>query len=359
MIINDSIFPHHFTSGLSPSCETLLLSELTVARASLKILNSDQPFTDVLHTNATTPNSYKFFVPRNVDICIFKLTITRACSDCKDINFYVQAHSLPTSKNYLHSALINVSTSSLNGDDDDVIEFYVNENAWHYVDLKFLDHQNATLNATTPTSVPISVHSIEYSIKVEYQLKKQLNDDDDDENANDANKYIPPMPKNRIFDEYSLLRQTYREFFMYDYDLVPDANGSVPLAINLTSRVPALMRFDIGDVYDIGGTLTFAISMRTDVMTTIQNVESMTTPPSVHIDLNGEPAIAEKLTNEIKFSNQTVIVCIRLNEPGIPTYPDKCVYGRHSYIANAIINNTNEDTGTSVVHIPFPESGTW
>lgn len=330
---------------------------MTVTRALLKILNTDVSFSDILQTNASAPNGYKFFVPRNVDICTFKLTITRPCieSECKDINFYVQAHSVPTSKNYLHSTIINVSASS------SVIEFYPHESAWHYIDLKFLDNLNASANSTV-TQSSTAVQSIEYSVKIEYQYKKQVNDEDGaSENGTDdaSTKYIPPMPKNRIFDEYSLLRQTYREFFMYDYDLIPDANGSVPLSINLTSRMPALMKFDIGDVYDIGGTLTFAISMRTDVMGSGTIESSGQTTPSVHIDLNGEPAIAEKLTNEMKFSNQTVIVCIRLNEPGIPTYPDKCVYGRHSHAANAIINNTNDDSGTSVVHIPFPETGTW
>lgn len=340
-------------TGLSPSCETLLLSEMTVTRALLKILNSDLPFPDILHTNASAPNGYKFFVPRDVDICTFKLTITRSCTECRDINFYVQAHSLPTSKNSLHSTVINVSASN------SVIEFYPHENAWHYIDLKFLDNLNASSANSTGTQSLLNVQSIEYSVKIEYQYKKQANDEEGSKNGTDnTNKYIPPM-QNRIFDEYSLLRQTYREFFMYDYDLVPDANGSVPLSINLTSRVPALMKFDIGDVYDIGGTLTFAISMRTDAMGSGAIESSGITAPSVHIDLNGEPAIAEKLTNEMKFSNQTVIVCIRLNEPGIPTYPDKCVYGRHSHTANTIINNTNEDTGTSVLHIPFPETGTW
>lgn len=343
-------------TGLSPSCETLLLSEMTVTRAILKILNSDIPFSDILYTNASTPNGYKFFVPRNVDICTFKLTIKRPCTECRDINFYVQAHSVPTTKNYLHSTVINVSASS------SVIEFYPHENAWHYIDLKFVDNLNASSVNSTVTQSSTIVQSIQYSVEIEYQNKKQGNEDEfeggNGNDINDTNKYVPPMEK-RIFDEYSLLRQTYREFFMYDYDLVPDANGSVPLSINLTSQMPAMMKFDIGDVYDIGGTLTFAISMRTDAMASAPIESSTITTPSVHIDLNGEPAIAEKLTNEMKFSNQTVIVCIRLNEPGIPTYPDKCVYGRHSHAANTIINNTNEDSGTSVLHIPFPETGTW
>lgn len=340
--------------GLSPSCETLLLSEMTVSRAILKILNADIPFSDTLSSNASTPNGYKFFVPRDVDICTFKLTITRPCSECRNINFYVQAHSVPTSKNSLHSAVINVSASS------SVIEFYPHENAWHYIDLKFADNSSAASGNATVTQSSTAVQSIGFSAKIEYQFKKQANEEEGgNENGTDnANKYIPPM-QNRIFDEYSLLRQTYREFFMYDYDLIPDANGSVPLSINLTSRTPALMKFDIGDVYDIGGTLTFAISMRTDTAGMGHVESSAITTPSVHIDLNGEPAIAEKLTNEMKLINQTVIVCIRLNEPGIPTNPNNCVYGGRTYAANVVINNTNEDASTSVLHVPFPESGSW
>lgn len=332
------------------------------------------------------------------------MTITKPCDECRDMNFSVQSRSLPTSKSYLHNTILNVSQIN-----DEIIEFYPHENAWHYVDLKFLEAAfsvdpaiqlkmntssavggagslSRQLNSTNSSdsnnnsnNFYNAVHHIEYSITIEFQSRKtteneysqfydQHHDENDDEydfsdsnfnesdNSKDYTRYIPPMPKHRIFYEYPLLRQTYREFFMYDYDLVPDVNGSVPLSINLTSRMPTLMKFEIGDVYDIGGTVTFALAMKSDMA----SIAESSTTPSIHIDINGEPAIAEKLTDEqSKFTNQTVIVCIRLNEPGIPTWPDKCTYGRHVYPANAIINNTNEDTGMSVVHIPFPESGTW
>lgn len=339
------------------------------------------------------------------------MTISKACEECKDINFSVQSRSLPTSKSYLHSTIINVSHIN-----DEIIEFYPHENAWHYVDLKFFENtfgvvdgsmlskmMNLTSSAGAGTagsmklpnnsnnnnSTSNAVHHIEYNITIEFQYRKttendfmnqqqhgnddaitdfdDADDDDsnfiiyDNDNSKDFSRYIPPMPKHRSFYEYPLLRQTYREFFMYDYDLVPDANGSVPLSINLTSRMPTLMKFEIGDVYDIGGTVTFALAMKSDITDGQTSSPSSSSSPIHHIDMNGEPAIAEKLIGgeEMKFTNQTVIVCIRLNEPGIPTWPDKCTYGRHVYTANAIINNTNEDTGTSVVHIPFPESGTW
>lgn len=349
---------------------------MTVTRASLKILNSDVDFSDLLYTNASIGSSYKFFVPRNVDVCTFKLTITQPCDGCNDVFFFVQPHSLPTSKNYLHSSVINSSQTS-----EAVIEFYPHENSWHYVDLKFFEHisneasqKSNSLNASfvSPSSKASTmlnnsaVQHVEYSIMIEFRYNNinEQNGDESDKfeasdkgHSNDYVKYVPPMPKSRNFDEYPLLRQTYREFFMYDYDLVPDANGTVPISINLTAGMPALMKFDIGDVYDIGGTLSFAIAMKYDISGgLIENIPTTSTA----IDLNGEAAIAEKLVAEdTKRSNQTVIICMRLNEPGIPTWPDKCAYGRQSFAANSVINNTDGETGTGVVHVPFPETGTW
>lgn len=341
-------------------------------RASLKILNSDVDFRDLLYTNGTIGNGYKFYVPRNVDVCTFKLTITKTCEACSDIVFYVQPHSLPTPKNYLHSSVINSSQTA-----DAVIEFYPHENSWHYVDLKFFEQitndasqKSNSMNASSFSSPSMlnysAVQHVEYSVMIEFRYNN-INDQNGDESekldasdkdhSNDYVKYVPLMPKSRNFEEYPLLRQTYREFFMYDYDLVPDANGTVPVSINLTSGMPALMKFDIGDVYDIGGTLSFAIAMKYDILGGL--IESVPTT-STAIDMNGEGAIAEKLVAEdTKRSNQTVIVCMRLNEPGVPTWPDKCTYGRHVFPANSVINNTDGETGTSVIHVPFPESGLW
>lgn len=234
---------------------------MTVTRASLKILNSDVDFTDFLYTNGSLGNGYKFFVPRNVDVCTLKLTITKTCEACNDIHFFVQPHSLPTPKNYLHSSVINSSQTG-----DSVIEFYPHENSWHYVDLKFFEQitndaslKGNSMNASfsSPSMLNDSaVQHVEYSVMIEFRynnINEQSGDESDRfeksdvERSNDYVKYVPFMPKSRNFDEYPLLRQTYREFFMYDYDLVPDANGTVPVSINLTAGTPALMKFDIGE----------------------------------------------------------------------------------------------------------------
>lgn len=385
---------------------------MAIVRAHPKIITPNASYKDTIATNATEPRSYKFFVPRNVDICTWRLTIVRTCNDCTDLSFFVQSHSLPNHKNYLQNAIVNVTQAN-----ETIIDFYPHENAWHYVDLDFLvgetikssiTNSNMSQAQTTPTPINKTstttttattvnnqpVHHVEFSVSLEFHYfnsdddneidtnrnsnndnyNNNDNDDDDDEMTEDINnnnnnnnksqkntgheKYIPAIIKSRGFRNYPLLRQTYREFFMFDYDLLPDVNGTVPLSINMTAGVMTLMKFDVGDVYDIGGTLSFAIAMKYDISGNV--IDS--TPTHANSDEGVEQAYAEKLVSEEsnKFrSNQTVIVCMRLNEPGIPTWPDKCVYGRQIFPASSVINNTDADSGTGLIHVPFPESGIW
>lgn len=43
----------------------------------------------------------------------------------------------------------------------------------------------------------------------------------------------------------------------------------------------------------------------------------------------------------------------------LPKWPNQCAFGQHVFPAASIMNNTNEDTSTGLVHVPFPEPGTW
>lgn len=365
---------------------------MSIARESLKILNEDVNFKDTLHTNSTgTSSSYKFFVPWNVDICTVEIFVTESCHECNDLIFLVQSNSLPTSKLYLQSMIIPANQTGKT-----IIEFYPHENSWHYADLKFFekstDASSSAMNISSSSALLAShlktsrvadnsttVHKIDFNVTLQFSYKNIVDDAPSNEkkvksldvsknlkdhSSNDADyqEYIPYIAKKRTFVEYPLLRQTYREFFMYDYDLVPDQNGTVPASINLTAGMAALMKFDIGDVYDIGGTLSFAISMTTaDNVAGALNVNLQQHSSTASISLgSGEQAIAEKLISpdesKPSLGNQTVIVCLRLNEPGMPTWPDKCVYGRQSFIANTIINNTDSLTSTGLIHVPFPET---
>lgn len=217
---------------------------------------------------------------------------------------------------------------------------------------------------------------------------------------------IPAKPRN--INYHSLVRQTYREFFMFDYDLLPDNNGTIPTFINLTAGIPTGFRFDVGNVFDIGGTLSFAVVMKDNLYdATIAAVASATNnlktrnnridsdvaiaEKLVHIneEMNDAPSheLAEGAANNAKpidnmnfelnhsnenddddddnsdsrssGSNQTIIICMHLNAAALPKWPNQCVYGQHIFPAASIMNNTNEDTSTGLIHVPFPEPGEW
>lgn len=340
------------------------------------ILNNDNLYNSKLRSNQAEPNSFKFFVPNNVAAVTCYLTI-QSCNKCPEISVYVQAASVPNDDNYIHNATINLTDSSIVGGiyytegGSYQLEFYPFENLWHYIEIDFMEELNGTSGSEHEVNFDINL-MYHYSLpEEETQTSARIDYDNATANVlvtNGDHQGAAGEPlaasantslSSRMLDYHPLLRQTYREFFMFDYDLTPDVNGTVPPVLNLTGDKVTALRFDLGGVYDIGGTLSFALAMKS------------THTRSSAIGNVGGDAVAEKLVDnkslndvanskqQLSHSNQTVIICMRLNEPGTPEWPDKCVYGNREYPAATIINNTDVDTSTGLVHIPFPESGRW
>ncbi|GAB0087524.1 uncharacterized protein DMENIID0001_018410 [Sergentomyia squamirostris] len=323
--------------GLSPSCETQLLSEMSVIESNPQTLSENVPHQDILLTNATTPNTYKFFVPRKIVAITIQITVTKACMECSEICLGINSQALPSHRSFLHSDIIPANETTVH-----LIQFDPEENEWHYVDVSFEDIAN-----TSQENQDVPLYDVEFTVMLIFHPET----------------LVPPDHKALSFDSYPLLRQTYREFFMFDYDLLPDINGTVPASLNLTAGTAALFKFDVGDVYDIGGTLSFAISMKQDIRgNTVDQSASLSVTESAPlfaqklVDTSAEDAA--KQINTVR-SNQTIIVCMHLGIPGVPTWPDRCVYGRHVFPAAITVNNTDPDTSTGLVHVPFPESGNW
>ncbi|XP_023173594.2 uncharacterized protein LOC111601306 isoform X2 [Drosophila hydei] len=171
----------------------------------------------------------------------------------------------------------------------------------------------------------------------------------------------------RGMDFYPLLRQSYHEFFMFDFDLQPDVNGTVPTLLNLTALSPAGFAFELGEVHDIGGTLTFAVSMKPEVriISELKQASPTMSPASERGGILAEKLVGNLDDVEVMMgqeqqpsNNQSmqIIVCMRLGVPGVPTWPDKCRYGQRLLPASSIINNTDI---MGLIHVPFPESGLW
>ncbi|XP_037807634.1 uncharacterized protein LOC119601033 [Lucilia sericata] len=337
--------------------------------------------------------------------------------------------------NYIHSTIIKPNQTG-----EISIEFYVQPMTWHYALLKFVSQRgfmaNSILGQIQPEDkqnehVPLrnsenlqrlkrheddvvtaamtegnetaTWYHLPFVMQIDfYEPSDQDTKSESNENANkhdemknegtsennvnetSVNNTHSTSERNiwepkpfRDMEFYPLLRQTYREFFMYDYDLVPDENGTVPSVLNLTAGMPAGFAFDVGEVYDIGGTLSFAVSMKHGLKAS--NPEAVKAMPSIPSTSERSGILAEKLIGSpnmdsnndgeqdkgksngknLPRSNQTIIVCMHLGEPGEPTWPDKCRYGRRLLPASSIVNNTDSNTSTGLIHVPFPESGRW
>ncbi|XP_034112878.1 uncharacterized protein LOC117573659 [Drosophila albomicans] len=373
------------------------------------------------NTKSTTNNEiiYKFYVPDDIGVATARISFVEVCMQCPGVSFQIQANAFPPSfngglgpglngneHNYIHRTVI-----SPNQTEEISIEFYVQPSTWHYAILRFVSATDEFWPSLVPASMSglglnkvtagdavtaskryearppqpqpkwrqqnrtetegTEVHSVSYLLQIDFQqlepqvdasskTQSQLVNYSDAENAWRPNRF-------RGMDFYSLLRQSYREFFMFDFDLQPDANGTVPALLNLTAQSAAGFAFELGDVYDIGGTLTFAVSMKHELRFSndLKAPPSTTLPPSERGGI-----LAEKLVSDLDEStlilthdqlhrvNQSmqIIVCMHLGEPGVPTWPDKCRYGQRLMHASSIINSTDL---MGLIHVPFPESGLW
>lgn len=321
------------------------------------------------------------------------------------IEFYVQ----PNTWHYAQLKFVNANANA-NGLGEPSVSSSSSQSLSLSSSLKSTEvrHRNRRNNHENSLDTNVMVwYNLEYSIEIDFHQPYDEEDNNEDDNSNEESTlHMTPTtatvlgnvtaaetnntnddPNNstksksnawrptrfRDMEFYPLLRQTYREFFMFDYDLIPDANGTVPLVLNLTAGTPAGFAFEVGDVYDIGGTLSFAVSMKHGLKGT-NELKSM---PAVASATERSGILAEKLIGRplgkidednddnddeekaLPRSNQTIIVCMHLGEPGSPTWPDKCRYGRKILPASSIVNNTDSNTSTGLIHVPFPESGQW
>ncbi|XP_044251401.1 uncharacterized protein [Drosophila takahashii] len=401
--------------GLTASCDTLLSAEMSVSRFRPIIINNGQEHQDNLtshvlgsepsgvngtnikegasrllrsippkqqqrtttavveskaaqfqnitenHNSTPTANNeiiYRFYVPDDIGDATVRITFDQVCDDCPAVGFHVRANGYPmggtTDQSHGHGTIIRPNQTT-----EISIPFGVQPNAWHYALLTFV-------NGADESEIPVesSNHSLSYALQIDYIAEEPVSLAEKPKSLTNTSNSSTPNPweptKFRQMNFYSLLRQTYREFFMFDYDLRPDVNGTVPETLNLTAKTHSGFSFDLGEVSDIGGTLTFAISMKESHRASLR-----LSPPTQSPDLGG--ILAERLIGDPKeevvpaiktSSNQSmqIVVCMQLGEPGEPEYPDKCRYGQRLKQASIIVNHT-ENMG--LVHVPFPESGRW
>ncbi|XP_064087571.1 post-GPI attachment to proteins factor 6-like isoform X2 [Macrobrachium nipponense] len=121
---------------------------------------------------------------------------------------------------------------------------------------------------------------------------------------------------------HSLVKKTFGGNFVFEYDLPPDENGTVPLLLNISNASPTMLTFALESIIDIGGTLSVELAVS----------------PFMNISVH----------------NFSVAGCLSRGIRETPSSDWECSKGY-----SLLVNTTRPSTIATQVLIPFPEPGPW
>ena len=192
-------------TGLSVSCETILDAELSIEVPSKILLLGDGSELTTELTNSNETAIMQFFIPENAEKANINVKSSCADSNC-DLSIHVTANDQLFHKKF--------NTSEFN------LKFRPHAGSTHYVTLRLL--------SGTSSNIVVKMES----------------------------ETVPAT----ALDFPKLTRNTIPEFFFFDYDHISE-NSTRPIAINLTVGALSVLRFKVGSVYDIGGTLSLGLKI--------------------------------------------------------------------------------------------------
>ncbi|KAM0730176.1 Post-GPI attachment to proteins factor 6 [Formica fusca] len=254
--------------GLTASCETVLDAEMFIETPATLSLVDPEVEHEVQLDEASDTTIVQYLVS-DVGLAEVNLVLESSCGEDCVIAVYV------TAEDNLADGLLN-STAI-------VLPFKPYVSGFHYVTLRLL-----TGNASNVTM----------------RLDHRTNEDD------------------HQVTSVMLLRKSFPEFFLFDYEHLR-GNDTKPQPFNVTANALSVLSFEIGRVYDVGGTVTLGFKLI--------NVEE-------------------------KYKKSIVLVaCVSLGYYSNITSGGACVRAHTITTADVYANATEP----AYVHIPFPETGIW
>ncbi|XP_076666135.1 transmembrane protein 8B [Andrena cerasifolii] len=253
--------------GLGATCDTVLDAELLLDSASIVSLVDPKQGYEV-HINKSEDSAVmQLLIPD--EFVESSLSLTSTCGEECRIAVHV------TADDHLAGAIMNTTNTSM--------FFKPYSDTLHYVTLRLLSGESSHVSLQLVDSSP-----------------------------NDSVQVKP----------VDLIRKSLPDFFLFDYEHL-HGNGTKPSAFNLTADTLSVLSFEIGRVYDIGGTLTLGLKLA--------DVE------------------------EKEKKNVVVVACISLGHYSNITAGGGCSRADNTTAADIYVNST----GPAILHVPFPEPGIW
>ncbi|XP_045606812.2 post-GPI attachment to proteins factor 6 isoform X1 [Procambarus clarkii] len=343
-------------AGLFPSCHSWLQAEVTYQQENNIVtvvpeIHSHQEIQ--LYHNIENTQYYRFYVPSSTWLVVVNI------SNCVVLHDG-DTPSCPVTVGFRTRALPNPnSTDTATHRCDEVegntctMEVVPEEEAWHYLMLITPVGTSVQLSLAVKLYLCDAVGGSSYHLISKMNLNQlcpeesigalnpsflnySTSDTDDSVNASSVIKeqvqprrilFMPALNTKQDIEDscwprYNLVKKTFGGNFVFEYDLPPDENGSVPLLLNITNASPTLLAFRLEPIIDIGGTLSVELAIS----------------PFMNISTH----------------NFSVAGCVALGVREAPDASGQCTRG-HSLL----VNTSSLNDAATMVLIPFPEPGPW
>ncbi|CAH0551915.1 unnamed protein product [Brassicogethes aeneus] len=314
--------------GLGSDCLCYLESKVYIKKVKdIETITDEEEY--VMAGSNNKPKYFKFFVPKDIDHAIVIIREIIFSPNTDQLITRVNSLTVPSKNKTL--AMLDLDKNNKTGE----LAFPVMEDSWHYLqfifnntndnnktkseDLSTLSFKVRYFSSIQKTKTEVLIKTLpnrtEQIIYYNNTLFKQLN------NRHKLTELIS-------FKEYSLLRDSSSDSFVFSYVLEDELDSVLPIAINVTSDQLTVLKFRIHQ-RDVGGTLQFIMAFK---------------PRVVNKKLVDEP------------ENHVIIACIRPYGIETPYLPNKCTFNGISAESPLKLNKTADN---SSVLIPYPESGVW
>lgn len=276
--------------GLGASCDTVMDAELLLEPASMVSLMDPKQEYEV-HINESTDSAVMQLLIPN-EFVDSSLSLRSTCGEECRIAVHV------TADDHLAGVIVNSTNAT--------VPFKPYSDAFHYVTLRLLSGESSN---------------------VSLQLV--------DGSSTEASQVM----------SVDLMRKSLPDFFLFDYEHLR-GNGTKPSAFNLTADTLSVLSFEIGRVYDVGGTLTLGLKL-----VDVEEKKNIVVVACISL---GEQSCGRlnKLCAECKCTS--IVTCCAGYYSNI-TAGGGCIRVENMTVADIYVNSTEP----AILHAPFPEPGIW
>ncbi|XP_017783090.1 PREDICTED: transmembrane protein 8A isoform X2 [Nicrophorus vespilloides] len=297
--------------GLTPECHSYIDASIYVKNEheSVELIMFK---TQIKASLDGTGNSiYKFFIDETVELILINFDISNICDTCNVVG-RIHPYNIPSVNS---TPVLSINNTIHNPS----ARIPVIDGIYYYLTLQLDDVESKAdfSFSILPVSMKKTPKNFNNSLflnavpKTHYEVMKL------------------PLP----YKEYSLHKSRSADSFLFTYEMQPLKDGSVPIAVNISSTDFSVIRFRVDDGLDVGGSLQLVLAFKPRIVR------------------NGRMIHREK-----EPKSHRIVACISNSDKRIPTFPNHCRYKDLLTLSPISLNTTNDNDS---VLIPYPESGDW